>query len=83
MASFPTTPNGFPLLYNLQEDRAGRWSAPRRHIKRGGEGGHGAATPDVATHRYLDSLFYNQMTYISTPCRKFLIPKGPPGRTEG
>jgi hypothetical protein len=27
---------GDERLYNLLEDRAGRWSAPRRHTKRGG-----------------------------------------------
>jgi hypothetical protein len=41
---------GDERLYNLVEDRAG--AIPNAA---GGEDGHGAATPDVATHTYSDS----------------------------
>jgi hypothetical protein len=42
-----------PRLYNLPEDRSGRWERVLTpyQTRRAGEGGHGAAKPDSIIHR--------------------------------
>jgi hypothetical protein len=45
----------------------------------GGEGGHGAATPDVATHTYLDSHSYTisiGCLVVSVLCQAFFNAHG-------